>query len=163
MRVPQVSQLPVGSIYVDSLGIKLIGFTVRLSCLRQETLPSSSVLLVTRLAAIVLAQTLISSGILFIMINAEMMNGNANASEVAQPSAGASLIPFPLVNRSLSLPGAAIRGAHGCGPGRLPERTQAGLDGTFLPIRFYSSFAEYLLGSPGSNIFPAGTITNLGQ
>lgn len=158
MRVLQVSQLSVGSIYVDSLGIKLIRFTVRLS-----SLPSSSVLLVTRLAAIVLAQTLISSGILFIMINAEMMNGNANASEVAQPSAGASLIPFPLVNRSLSLPGAAICGAHGCGPERHPERTQAGLDGTFLPIRFDSSFAEYLLGSRGSNIFPAEKITNLGQ
>lgn len=158
MRVLRASQIPVGSIYVNSLGIKLIGFTVRLSSLR-----SSSVLLVTRLAAIVLAQTLISSGILFIMINAEMMNGNANGSEVAQPSAGTSLIPFPLVNRSLSLPGAAIRGTHGCGPECLPERTQAGLDGTFLLIRFDSSFAEYLFGSRGSNIFPAETITNLGQ
>lgn len=150
MRVLQVSQLPVGSIYVDSLGkgCPLSGLP------RCSWSPDSP---------IVLAQTLISSGILFIMINAEMMNGNANASEVAQPSAGASLIPFPLVNRSLSLPGAAIRGAHGCGPERLPERTQAGLDGTFLPIRFDSSFAEYLPGSRGSNIFPAETISNLGQ
>lgn len=74
--------------------IKLIGFGVRLVSFWLETFPglpgcwwppASQVTL--------LAQTLISSGVLFTMINAEMINGNANDREVAQPSARASLMP----------------------------------------------------------------------
>lgn len=49
-----------------------------------------------------LAQTLISSGVLFIMINAEMINGNANDGEGPQPSAPNIISAFPPVNRSLS-------------------------------------------------------------
>lgn len=59
-----------------------------------ETFPRPSwVLVATNLPGHLLAQTLISSGVLFTLINAEMINGNANDREVAQPSARASLMP----------------------------------------------------------------------
>lgn len=85
------------------LGIKLIGFGVRLVYFLLESFPyfpqykqrlDSHVTL--------LAQTLISSGIRLIMINAEMMNGNANECEVAQPSELNIINTFLLLNRSMS-------------------------------------------------------------
>lgn len=77
-----------------SRGITLIGFGVRLVSFLLEAFPGlpgcwwppdSPVTL--------LAQTLISSGVLFIMINAEMINENANDGEVPQHQRGISLIP----------------------------------------------------------------------
>lgn len=127
--------------------IKLIGFGVRLVSFRLEAFPglpgcrwppASRVTL--------LAQTLISSGVLFTVINAEMINGNANDREVAQPSARASLMPpHCRIDHCQATP--ACGGAHGRRPGRLPGPRQAGLHRVFLPICSDSSFAEYLFGN----------------
>lgn len=117
--------------------IKLIGFGVRLVSFLLETFPglprhwwppASPVTL--------LAQTLISSGVLFIMINAEMINGNANDGEVPQPSALNIIITSPLLNRSLSSPMPVFSGAHGCQPERLPEHDRPDLVGFSSPYAF---------------------------
>lgn len=143
-----------------SRGVTLIGLGVRLVSFLLEAFPGlpgcrwppdSPVTL--------LAQTLISSGVLFIMINAEMINENANDGEVPQPSALSIINSSPLANRSLSRPVPAFSGAHGW----RPARRRPALGGAFLPICLSSSFAENLFGTQSSNIFPAEMITILGQ
>lgn len=143
-----------------SRGVTLIGLGVRLVSFLLEAFPGlpgcrwppdSPVTL--------LAQTLISSGVLFIMINAEMINKNANDGEVPQPSALSIINSSPLANRSLSRPVPAFSGAHGW----RPARRRPALGGAFLPICLSSSFAENLFGTQSSNIFPAEMITILGQ
>lgn len=156
----KTSRPPERRSHTVSRGITLIGFGVRLVSFLLEAFPGlpgcwwppgSPVTL--------LAQTLISSGVLFIMINAEMINGNANDGEAPQPSAPNIINSFPPANRSMSSPAPAFSGAHGWRPARRrPE-----LGGVFLPICLYSSFAEYLFGTQSSNIFPAEMITILGQ
>lgn len=105
--------------------VKLIGFGVRLVSFLLETFPGlpghqwppgSTVTL--------LAQTLISSGILFIMINAEMINGNANDGVVPQPSALSVINAFPLLNPSLSSDACVQRGTWLAA--RTPSRAPAG-------------------------------------
>lgn len=83
--------------------INLIGFGVRLVSFLLETFPGLSGRRWPPDSPVtLLAQTLISSGVLFIMINAEMINGNANDGEVPQPSALNIINTFPLLNPSLS-------------------------------------------------------------
>lgn len=151
---------PGGRSRAVSQGVTLIGLGVRLVSFLLEAFPGlpgcrwppdSPVTL--------LAQTLISSGVLFIMINAEMINENANDGEVPQPSALSIINSSPLANRSLSRPVPAFSGAHGW----RPARRRPALGGAFLPICLSSSFAENLFGTQSSNIFPAEMITILGQ
>jgi hypothetical protein len=70
------------------------------------------------------------------MVNAEMMNGNANDGEVPAPSEPSIINTFPLLNPSLSPPGASCSRAHGCGPECLPELRQAKLGRNSSPYAF---------------------------
>lgn len=156
LKILQFAQMEVP--HTISWRINLIGFGVRLVSFLLETFPGLSGRWWPPDSPVtLLAQNLISSGVLFIMIN-----GNANDGEVLSHQRWISLIPSRCWIYHCH-PHACLRGAHGCRPGRLPEHRQAGLGRVFLPICFYSSFAEYLFGNQSSNIFPAEMITILGQ
>lgn len=109
--------------------MKLIGFGVRLLSFLLETFPGpSGRRCLPDSRAALLAQTLISPGVPFIMTNAEMMKKRLSRQRRA------SLTP-PRGRIDHCHPGPACSGAHGGLPGRLPRAGGPSVAG-FLPNAF---------------------------
>lgn len=128
--------------------INLIGFGVRLVSFLLETFPGLSGRRWPPDSPVtLLVQTLISSGVLFIMIDAEMINRNANGGEVPQPSEPRIINTFPLPNPSLSGGRRRAVGHMAAGQDASPSTGRPDLVGFSSPYAFINLLLNICLAT----------------